>query len=41
MTHVSNDLELKDILLSNSSFGPSEIKFIPTRIANDYSQFPN
>ncbi|MEM7455015.1 MAG: DNA-directed RNA polymerase subunit alpha C-terminal domain-containing protein [Planctomycetota bacterium] len=32
--------ELKDILLSNSSFGPNEIVYISTRISNDYTQFP-
>ncbi len=41
MAHVSPDLELKDIMLSNSSFGPNEIHYISNRIANDYSQFPN
>ena len=34
------ELELKDILLSNSSFGPSEIDFVANRISNDYTQFP-
>ena len=34
------ELELKDILLSNSSFGPNEIDFIANRISNDYTQFP-
>ncbi len=34
------EIDLKDILLSNSSFGPSEIAFISDRISNDYSQFP-
>ncbi len=37
---TSPQLELKDILLSNSSFGPNEIVFISTRLSNDYSQFP-
>ncbi len=32
--------QLKDVLLSNSSFGPSEIKFVAERICNDFSQFP-
>jgi DNA-directed RNA polymerase subunit alpha len=32
--------QLKDVLLSNSSFGPTEIKFVAERICNDYSQFP-
>ncbi|MDG1874082.1 MAG: DNA-directed RNA polymerase subunit alpha C-terminal domain-containing protein [Mariniblastus sp.] len=40
MTQVP-ELELKDILLSNSSFGPNEIAIISNRICNDYSQFPN
>lgn len=35
------EIELKDILLSNSSFGPNEISVISNRICNDYSQFPN
>jgi DNA-directed RNA polymerase subunit alpha len=35
------EIELKDILLSNSSFGPNEITFILTKVCNDYSQFPN
>ena len=35
------EVELKDILLSNSTFGPSEIEFISNRISNDFSQFPN
>lgn len=34
------DVQLKDILLSNSSFGPAEIEVIADRICNDYSQFP-
>ena len=34
------ELELKDLLLSNSSFGPNEISFIAERISNDFSQFP-
>lgn len=34
------DVELKDILLSNSSFGPNEIKFVQQRICSDYAQFP-
>ena len=34
------EVELKDLLLSNSSFGPSEIEFISGRISNDFSQFP-
>ena len=32
------ELELKDLLLSNSSFGPNEISFIRRRVCNDYSQ---
>lgn len=40
MTQVP-ELELKDILLSNSSFGPNEISVILTRVCNDFSQFPN
>ena len=32
--------QLKDTLLSNSSFGPSEIAHVTERICNDYSQFP-
>lgn len=40
MTQVP-EVELKDILLSNSSFGPNEIALISNRICNDYSQFPN
>ena len=35
------ELELKDILLSNSSFGPNEISVISNRICNDYSQYPS
>lgn len=34
------EVELKDILLSNSSFGPGEIEFVAKRISNDYTQFP-
>ena len=34
------EVELKDLLLSNSSFGPSEIQFIAGKISNDFSQFP-
>lgn len=34
------EIELKDVLLSNSSFGPNEISFISDRISNDYTQFP-
>ncbi len=40
MTQVP-EIELKDILLSNSSFGPNEIKIVTQRICNDYSQYPN
>jgi DNA-directed RNA polymerase subunit alpha len=40
MTQVP-EIELKDILLSNSSFGPNEIALISVRICNDYSQYPN
>ena len=40
MTQVP-EIELKDILLSNSSFGPNEISVISSRICNDFSQFPN
>ncbi len=40
MAQVTPDLELKDILLSNSSFGPKEITYIADRIGNDYTQFP-
>jgi DNA-directed RNA polymerase subunit alpha len=39
MTQV-NELELKDMLLSNSSFGPNEITVISRRLSNDYSQLP-
>jgi DNA-directed RNA polymerase subunit alpha len=39
MTQVP-ELELKDMLLSNSSFGPKEIAYISRRISNDYTQFP-
>ena len=35
----STDFELKDIVLSNSSFGPNEISFITRRISDDFSQF--
>ncbi|MEE2825658.1 MAG: DNA-directed RNA polymerase subunit alpha C-terminal domain-containing protein [Planctomycetota bacterium] len=34
------EIELKDVLLSNSSFGPNEITFVSDRISNDYTQFP-
>lgn len=34
------EIELKDVLLSNSSFGPNEIQFVSDRISNDYTQFP-
>ena len=34
------EVELKDVLLSNNSFGPSEITFVSNRISNDYTQFP-
>lgn len=40
MTQIP-EIELKDILLSNSSFGPNEIAIISNRICNDFSQFPN
>ena len=40
MTQIP-EVELKDILLSNSSFGPNEIGVISQRVSNDYSQFPN
>lgn len=40
MTQIP-EVELKDILLSNSSFGPSEIGVIKQRVSNDFSQFPN
>jgi DNA-directed RNA polymerase subunit alpha len=40
MTQVP-ELELKDILLSNSSFGPNEIAIISQKVCNDYSQYPN
>ena len=32
--------DLKEILLSNSSFGPDEIAFVANRISNDFTQFP-
>jgi DNA-directed RNA polymerase subunit alpha len=32
--------ELRDIVLSNNSFGPNEIQFISRKIGDDYSQFP-
>lgn len=32
------EIELKEMLLSNNSFGPNEIKYISNRISNDYSQ---
>ncbi len=41
MASASPEIDLKDILLSNSSFGPNEIAFISKRVSNDYSQFPN
>lgn len=34
------DIELKDIVLSNSSFGPNEIEYVSRRISDDFSQFP-
>ena len=34
------DLELKDIVLSNSSFGPNEIDYVSRRISDDFTQFP-
>ncbi len=34
------EVELKDVLLSNSSFGPAEISFVSNRISTDYTQFP-
>ncbi|MEM9942428.1 MAG: DNA-directed RNA polymerase subunit alpha C-terminal domain-containing protein [Planctomycetota bacterium] len=40
MTQIP-EVDLKDILLSNSSFGPNEIQFISNRISSDYSQFPS
>lgn len=33
------EIELKDIVLSNSSFGPNEIKVVTRRISDDYNQF--
>lgn len=39
MTQVP-EIELKDMLLSNSSFGPNEIAIISKRVSNDYAQFP-
>ena len=41
MTHQIPEIELKDMLLSNSSFGPNEIAVISNRICNDFSQYPN
>lgn len=41
MFNQAAELEIKDLLLSNSSFGPDEIQFISGRISNDYSQFPS
>ena len=41
MLNQTPELELKDLLLSNSSFGPGEIQFISERISNDFSQFPS
>ncbi len=35
------EIELRDILLSNSSFGPNEISVILRKVCNDYSQYPN
>ena len=35
------EVELRDILLSNSSFGPNEITIILRKVCNDYSQYPN
>lgn len=40
MAQTHPEVELKDMLLSNSSFGPVEIQTISKRISNDYSQFP-
>ena len=40
MAQVS-EIELRDILLSNSSFGPNEISIILRKVCNDYSQYPN
>ena len=34
------DTELKDIVLSNNSFGPNEIRTLARRISDDYTQFP-
>ncbi|MGI9517671.1 MAG: DNA-directed RNA polymerase subunit alpha C-terminal domain-containing protein [Pirellulaceae bacterium] len=33
------ETELKDIVLSNTSFGPEEIKIVINRVSDDYSQF--
>ena len=33
------EIELKDIVLSNATFGPNEISIVNRRIADDYSQF--
>ncbi|MEZ6096759.1 MAG: CDC27 family protein [Pirellulaceae bacterium] len=39
MSQMMN-VELRDIVLSNNSFGPNEITTITRRIGDDYSQFP-
>src|SRR5262245_8716355 len=42
MMQPSNDtaeLELKDIVTSNATFGPIEIEIISRRISEDYSRF--
>ncbi|MBX3418359.1 MAG: tetratricopeptide repeat protein [Pirellulaceae bacterium] len=33
-------IELRDIVLSNSSFGPNDIQVIARKISDDYQQFP-
>ena len=38
MAHVS-EVDLKEIVLSNSSFGPHEIAQLTEAIGEDYSQF--
>jgi DNA-directed RNA polymerase subunit alpha len=37
--YLGLDIDLRDIVLSNSSFGPNEIRQLATAVSGDYLQF--